>query len=797
MNSVQLKLAFRNALKHKRYYLLNLGGLTLGLLCASVLFSLIIYEIDYDTFSPTSKNVVRVASRITLETGSTEWARTSALLGPSLDDEYEEIDSYTRIRMLPETSVEFNDDAVIQGKIILADSGFFTVFQLPFLYGNKEVLSEPGSIVLTESLAIKFFGSVEKAINRSLRIADEKLDLSVKGIIPDWPGNSHIQVSAIIPWNAAKATEEWDFLNCYTYLLFPNKYDVMDFEPKLKQFVEEYINDVAESYNVKYDFILQPLQDIHLSSQMFQEISPNGNRIYILIYSFIAVFFLVLSGINYVNMAIASSMQRAREIGVRKVLGAENSQIRNQFLLEATLTTLIAAVLAIGLFFVLLPSVNQVAGIKISPAFIASPLILVEYLALVLLVGLLAGVYPAIYLSSFNPVQVLRGSTVQGSGGLTVRRILITIQLAISIVMIIATTVAYKQIEFVRRTDLGLNTDNTLLIRIPNTFSALSKTETLRTSLLGNTLIEGATSTNFIPAHSEQKDFYRVKILGSDKQKMYTELYVDSDFISTLKIKLKEGRNFDSNNKADLTSVIINETAAREFGWDAPLTNTIIGPLGTNGEIERESKVIGVVKDFYIGSFHQRMEPMIINLSDVSYLNKFLYLKVNPASKQAAIEFVKSKYADVYDSPFQYEFLEDIYDNVYRDDHRLNFFLVIGAGIILFISCLGIFNLSAFMAMKRSKEMGIRIVFGAMPLNVIGLHLRSFVPLSIIASILSWPIAYIMMNNWLQGFTHKTETQIATYILASILVFVVVMLTVCLHAVRSSKVNPISVIKVN
>jgi putative ABC transport system permease protein len=664
--------------------------------------------------------------------------------------------------------------------------------------GNPEsALNENGSVVITESVAKKYFGN-EEPMGKQIRF-ETNIELHVTGVIKDVPNQSHFKFDFIGSMSTLRKRfggnlpKTWVWNPCWTYLLLDKTIDPKTLEAKFPEFVQKYFYD-AEKNNIT--LYLQPLVDIHLKSRLDYEIEPNNNISSIYIYSAIAVFLLLIAIINYMNLATATSSGRAKEIGIKKVTGAHQKQLILQFIGESVIMSFIALIIAIILVELITPFFNDFTGKNIALATLLEFKNFIQIIALGFLVGILAGAYPALYLSSFEPVTVLKSKIKLGSGSGLPRKILVVAQFTISITLIIGTAIIHKQLVYLRTADLGFEKENILVIPINRTPVA-NIYPTFKRELLNNSNIVSVTTVDDIFGAAHNTHEFRPKGFPDDKWQFYPALVVNYDFVKTFGINIIAGRDYHEENKTDPSKgLLINEAMVRHLGWESPEKALGKKLRSLNGD----ERVIGVFKDFHATSLHEEAGPFILNMKEypgeVLWFMKYLVIKIHPGTDNNALAYIEKMWNQTSpDRPFEYFFLDQELSKLYKDEENLSQLSLIFSIIIIFIAALGLIGLSSFLAEQKTKEIGIRKVLGATNMNIIQTISKEFIWLILLACLFSWIIGYLIMADWLNSFPYQTTINWTIFVFAALFALIIALSITSLRAIMASRANPVVTLK--
>ncbi|MGV8878668.1 MAG: FtsX-like permease family protein [Sphingobacteriaceae bacterium] len=753
--------------------------------------SYVVDELSYDRFNKNADRIVRVVSHGTWDGGSFHITGTSGLAAPALKNYFPEIAETVRINAEGGGIIHYDEKKLKADDILFTDKTFFKIFTHHFIAGNAETaLSKPASIVLTKSLAIKLFGQPGNALSKVIRFEDQTLN-EVTGVIDDVPQNSHFSFSALrsMPENFASS---WDNLSLYTYLLLRKNSDLKQLENKLPAFVKAHINQMAGS--AKYRMELQPLTSIHLHSNLDYELSPNGNIKYIYIFSIVAILILLIAMINYMNLATARATTRIKEVGVRKVTGSGRAQLMGMFMTEAILITLISASVGWLLIVFLEPLFNELAGKHLSVikfGFINTCMILCGFS---LLAGILSGIYPAMFLSGFKTINALKGEMGNQLNTVLFRKSLVVFQFTVTIVMIVASVVIYRQLQYVSVKDLGFNKERVLTFHL-HTEAARQNIQAIKDKLSQDPHIEQvAVASNPIGKNDIGMGDYQVEINGrlDPVVRLANWLQTDAEFIPTMQIRLLQGRNFSKSRPGDVhQSVVVNETLVKDAGWKDPIGKRISRGRDTLG-VEQFSTVIGVVKDFNINSLQHKIQPIILQLPQSPNEGDNLYVRISQQRIGETIKYLETVYrAFDNDAPFEFHFLDQNFAQQYQKEQKQGNILLCFTILAISIACLGLFGLVTFTARQRTKEIGIRKVLGASVAGIVKLLSRDLIRLIIIAIVIATPLAWWVMYIWLQEFAYRTTINWWIFALAGLLTIGIALLTISFQSIKAAIANPV------
>ncbi len=779
-----LKIALRNIWKHKAYSFINIVGLAIGVAACLLLLLWVQDELSFDRYHEKADRIYRIASQYESEGQIKRFVYTPAPLGPALVNEFSEIEKSVRFGRNGFVASYQNKRFVEQ--IYFTDPEVFDVFTLPLVKGNpKNALKEPYSIVISEEMSRKYFGDEDpsgKIINLG-----EWHDFKVTGVFEDIPQNSHFRFNFLGLFSdyASRHLDQWGISNYWTYILVSDNFSPHGFEKKIPSFVEKYRGKESR-YVYKTSYPLQALTRIHLHSNLRGEHRPNSSIGTIYIFSAIAVFILLVACLNYISLSTARYAIRAKEVGLRKVIGATRPQLIKQFLGETFLFSFIALPLSVMLAELFLPLFNTLSGKKLAILYFDN-IFLVPGLAIIILyVGFASGIFPAFFISALKPVSALRGMLKASSKGSSLRKTLIVSQFAISILFLISTFILFSQLNYMRNKNLGLDKEHVVTIPIYDK-DALGKLETVKNEFLQNPSVLSVSVSDFFPGKATMYQNYWYEGMHESEYHMIRWFVVDHNFIETFGIELVAGRNFSKRFPSDVDhAYILNESAVKEIGWESP--------IGKELEIMNKGPVVGVVKDFHFRPLHQPIEPAALYI--YPKLFQYISVRISPTDVSRSLDFLKAKWqALVPGQTFQYSFLDEDFDKLYRAEMRLSQIFTVVTFMAIFIACLGLFGLAAFEAVQRTKEMGIRKVLGASAAGIVLLLSKEFTKWVLLANIIAWPVAYYAMNRWLQNFAYRINIGILVFIESAAVAFIVALLTVSYQAVKVSFTNPVDALR--
>jgi putative ABC transport system permease protein len=802
-------IALRNFRKFKTYSLINIFGLAIGLACCILILLHIHDELNFDRFHQKADRIFRVIQIRSGSQGEQHSAYTMGPFGPALVDEFPEVEASVQFFQGSRLTVKREATPLSRGQIVrrnfFTDASFFILFDFQLIAGDRSsALSAPGSVVLTETMAKKLFGD-EEPLGKALQIEAEdfpefgKTAFKVTGVLRDAPHNSHLDFNLLISRSTLDRFAEiqgwlnsWDETIVITYVLLNTPVVKTDLEAKLVEFNRKHRGEEAAA---RSRFYLQPLGDVHFGSAEIgsEQNTHEGQIVYVYVFAAMAIFIAAIACINYMNLATARSMKRAKEVGLRKVVGAGRGQMIGQFLMESILSAVIAFLLAIGLVEAALPFFNSLASANLSLSIVQNSSVFFGLLALVLLVGLVAGSYPAFYLSGLKPAAVLKGELKAGTQRSRLRQSLVITQFALSILMIVATLVVFRQLDYARHKKLGFNQEQLVVIDI-NHDDVQANFLTVKNEFLREAAVRSVTVSSRVPG--DWKGFRRIGVVKDGQSEAETQTMffngVDESFIDTYEIELAQGRNFSRALTSDSAAVILNETAAKTLFRDSPLDQVIRVP-----SYNFTGHVIGVVRDFHFHSLHDKIAPVVMGFMPaggrhVIHGIDYFSLRIANENVQETVDFMTRVHAR-FDpvNPIELGFLDQWWIDLYNRDERLGRIFGISASLAILIACVGLFGLAAFMAEQRTKEIGVRKVLGASIASIVMLLSKDFTRLVLLGLLAATPLAYFAMNKWLQNFAYRMDVGWWVFALAGGMALMIALATVSTQAIKAALANPV------
>jgi putative ABC transport system permease protein len=778
-----VKNAFRHITHKFGYSFLNIMGMTLGIGSALFLILYVTDELSFDRYHEHADRIYRVQSHITETDDEFTWIVAQIPFAPQVKEDYPEVESYTRLFNFQRALFSRDDIEFTEEDVYYADSTFFEVFTYHAVEGSTEgALDQPNSIVLTETMAARYFGG-DPAVGKTLKVGEDLY--TVTAVIEDVPRNSHILFDGLVSRNSLPAEMgSWGNFGVFTYLLLRNGENPAVFQEKLIDMYDRYMATIFESIGITIEYELMNLKDIHLRSESAQEPRPTGSIQYVIIFSIVAFFLILIATLNYINLATAQSAKRAREISLRKVIGSSRRLLVTQFLAESTLLTFFSLLLGVALIMILLPQLNMLSGKDFSLEVLGRPIAILSMIGIVLIVGILGGTYPAMFLARFSPVMVMKGVTQSGSSRGIFRKVLTVIQFTISGVMIASTLVVINQLNYMQNKDQGWDMEGVVSLLIPDN-EPMTNMRLLKEKLLENPRITHAALTTNRIGEGSGKVIFQMETSNGMETRGINFTVVDQDFIETLGIEMVDGRDFSLDFIGDtLTGVIVNETLAARLNWEEPLGKRV--QLGDGGQIM--GRVIGVMKDYHQTGMYNEVESLMLLFRRDAPI---MYVKIVPEDMEAALDFMQERWTEVFPGkPYTYTFLEDDFMEQFANDKNRRAVFAGFTLLVIIISCLGLFGLASYTTERRSKEVGIRKVFGASVNRILRLISWEFLKLILISFVISVPIVWYMMSNWLENYVYRTKVGPLVFLWTFLLILLPTAITVSYQSYKAATANP-------
>ena len=799
-----LKVAWRNLLRKKVFSFINIFGLAMGLAIFTLISLYVLDELSYDRYSENANRIYRVNTNIKINGSEFNDKDTPAPMADALVKTYPRVEQAVRISGGNDILVKKGDETLLEPHAFFADANLFSVFTLPMLAGDpKTALSAPNSMVISASMAKKYFNTLD-VIGKTLKVDNTSL-YNITGVIKDMPSQSHLHFNFIKSMAGLESSKSdfWLSNSFMTYVLVRKGTTQAELDGYLKEAAKKYaepqvMNVAHSSFSelekkgdyFKYSSI--PLTKIHLYSPLSSELEPSGNIQYVYISAIIGLFILLIACINFMNLSTAQSAGRAKEVGVRKVIGSGRSNLVRQFLTESLLTALVAYIFSIVLILVLLPLLNQLAGKEMTLPTGLSVWLFPALLGVALICGLLAGAYPAFVLSAFDPIEILKGKFVLRIKGYKLRNALVVFQFTTAIILITGTLVIYRQLDYIRHKDLGYDREQVLVLN--NAYSLGEHVQAFKQEILKLPGVVAGSLTENLPtstANDWNKNAYsKDATMSATQTQTLVDWGVDAGYIPALKMKIVAGRNFSEDMPTDSSAIIINETAARSLGFKNPL-NASLFDFNSRTKQANEFHIVGVVKDFNAGSMRYATEALVMRYS--KYGGQFIF-RIKSANIPQLIAQVESRYHSfdqMSSQPFIYSFLDEDFSNLYKGEERTGSVFITFAALAIFIACLGLFGLAAYSAEQRTKEIGIRKVLGSSVNGIIALLSKDFIKLVGVSIIIATPLAWWAMSKWLQNFAYRIDISWWIFFIAGVLALSIALITISFQAIKAAIANPV------
>lgn len=794
-----LKITVRNLIKNKLYSFVNISGLAIGVASFILITLYVVDELTYDSFNTNADRIYRINAHYKVGENRFNMADSPAPLAKVLADEYPEIQKVVRVQKLGLAYIKKSNDYIKEEKFFYADSSMFDIFTVQFVSGNpRTALTEPSSVVITDEMAKKYFPG-KNPVGETL-VTSKGVDFIVTGVVKPLPHNSHFEFDFIGSLNTLPQSDEtnWFGLYVHTYVLTDKGVTAKQLNEKIFSVADKHLSPIIKAaFGVGYQefinsgndfsFVFVPLKHVHLYSRVFNEFKETGDINTIYLFSAIALFILIIACINFINLATAKSTKRANEIGVRKVLGSKKAQLVKQFLSESIILCFIAVVFSVMIVELVLPFFNELTNKELSLNLFSNAIMVSALITFTFVLGIAAGLYPALLLASFKPILVLKSKASVNSNKGGLRKGLVIFQFATSIVLFISTFVIYNQMQYIKNKNLGYNSDQVLIIQ--NVDDLGSQQNAFANSLKENPNVLNSTLTRGLPGYNLTANIYRKEGENRENQTLIT-LGVDYNYLDTYKLKMKSGRFFSKDYGTDTLGIILNEAAVKKLNYTEPINARLLFNLGKSKNSPRYT-VIGIVKDFNIQSLKEEIRPAALVLLGNNHAN-YLSVKLSTNGIQNTIEYISEKWKEFGQlKPMEYSFFDDKFEEIYRGEIQAGKVFSIFAILAIVIACLGLFGLAAFTAEQRTKEIGIRKVLGATIPNIVSMLSKEFLILVALANIIAWPVAYYIMNKWLEDFVYKTEIGINVFLIAGLVVLAIAVITVSFQAVKAATANPV------
>ncbi len=793
-------IAWRYALRNKAYTLINLFGLAIGITSSLLILLFVLDEISFDRHNVHFNEIYRICIRGKIQGNEMEAALSNAAMGATLKSDFPEVEEFTRLYTFDgDPVVRYGEKAFIEEYFYYADSTFFNVFTTHVLYGDpEEMLKRPNTVVITEEIARKYFGNADP-MGQLLQVGEQEENYEVTGVVTGFPKNSHFRFNMLGSMTSIYLADvtRWLGNNNYTYIRLQKGFDPDELEKKFPELVAQHMGTELEELlgltmeeflaaGNTYGYFLEPLKDIHLKSDLQFEIDPGGSWSSVIIFSVVALFLILIASINFMNLSTASAAKRATEVGIRKAAGAGKNRLISQFLVESFLITLMALILSVVLVELCMPGFNRITGKGLLLTDLGSLRLVIGLLFIGLFVGFASGSYPAFFLSSFRPADVLKSGAMRGARGATLRRILVTFQFVVTIVLFICTILVNKQMNLLRTKDLGFNKKN--LVVIDRIYVLNEQVDAFRQELLKNPSIQQVTVSSAVPGGLIGDNAYLPEGASTNETNAINNIFADWYFKDTYELQMVEGRWFQKDNPTDSFALVISESAARALNFEDPLNKRLYTQLGD--DTDRPLPIIGVVRDFHFQSLRQEIRPLVILFNSQQFYQMTVRISGNQTG--STLEYIEKVWNSFREQePIHMTFLEEDLAALYNNEEKTATIFNIFSVLAIFIAALGLLGLASFSAAQRTKEVGIRKAMGASVPSVLLVLSREYIWLILLATMAAWPLGYFFMKDWLQNYPARVSLDPAVFIISTLLAFLIAAATVLLRVYQSASANPV------
>ncbi len=796
-----IKYSFRALKRQKAYVFINIIGLAIGMACSLIIFTFIRYELSFDQYNQKKERIYRVILSGRIGGQDALVTSTASPVGPAMLNEFPEVENFLRLNNWGETLIRNGENRFMDNIFLEADSSFFEFFSIHLLRGNKStVLNEPHTVVLSKSTAKKIFGENDP-INQLLRIGNDSASYKVTGIFEDIPETTHFETDAIGSFitNRRSSDNEWLSNSFSTYVMLYPESDPAKVEARFPAFIEKHvgpeitrfigitIQEFLEQGN-RYTYYLQKLTKIHLDPSIMQEMKPANDPKYLWIFGSIAVLIILIAAINFMNLSTAQASKRAKEVGIKKVSGSTRELLIGQFLLETTLLALLAMLITVFIVEISLPYFNDLLGIGLSVGYFRDWYTIPGLILSALLIGLLAGSYPAFYLSAFNPYMVMKGLRAGNRRGIIMRSFLVVLQFSISIILIIGTLIMFRQISFMMNKDLGFNKEHLLVLRQAHTIGP--KINSFKEEIRRIPGVVNVSASTAVPGHNNNNNGYTVKGRPQDSYLLQTN-WVDYDYLDTYGIAMASGRFFDRKNATDKEACLINENAVKSYSFADPFSVRFNIPTGDENEEIKAMPVIGVVKDFHFESLKTDIAPYLFRFKDEDNNWGYISIKLAPNAGRNTIDEIEKTWESYTNSdPMQYFFMDKDFDRLYREEEQNSKLAIIFTMLAIIIASLGLFGLTSFTIQQRTREIGVRKTFGASVGTIWTMVAKEILMLVAISTAIAWPLVYWIADNWLQHYYYRITLQATDFLAGFLIALLIALITISHRTLKTARVNP-------
>jgi putative ABC transport system permease protein len=797
-----LKYSLRALGRHKAHVVINIIGLSLGMVCSMIIALFIIHELSYDQFNEKKDRIYRVILNGKLGGQEVKVTYTASPIGPTMKNEFPEVEDFLRMNNWDETIIRYGERSFTEKHFIEADSSFFHFFSVPIIRGNiNDVLDEPHTLVMTQSAAVRIFGE-EDPIDKMLRVDTDTVLYRVTGIMGEIPETAHFEANVISSFmtNPRANDDQWLSNSFSTYILLHPGASPQSAEARMPDMIVKYVGPILQSFlgvtveeffsqGNKYNMFLQRLEDVHLDPSIEQAFKPANDPKYLLIFGSIGVLIIIIAAFNFMNLATAQAARRAKEVGIKKVCGSTRDQLIGQFLTESMVLSFVSLLLAVVITVLILPYFNSLLEIKMKADLFGNWYIIPLLLAGALFIGTMAGGYPAFYLSSFNPYMVLKGSTVRGHNSGRLRNLLVVLQFAISIILIVGTLIMFRQLQFMQNKELGFNKENVMVLTRADAIG--SHVKSFKDDLLKIPGVMYVSASTAVPGHSNNNNGYRVQGRPEESFLLQTN-WVDYDYLETYGIKLASGRFFDESFATDKNASVINDCAVNHYQFTDPFEIKFVVPVGDGPEDLETRPVIGVVNDFHFESLRTRIGPYIMHFKDERNNWGYVSIRLSPEAGQSTLADIEKVWAS-YTShdPIQYFFMDKDLERLYKEERQNSKLAVMFTILGILVASLGLFGLTSFTVQQRTKEIGVRKTFGASVYNIWYLIAREILVLITVSAVIAIPFAYWIADNWLQNYEYRIHLQPLDFLAGFLIAIVIAIMTISYRAIRTAQMNPV------
>lgn len=797
-----LKYSLRALSRQKAHVVINIIGLSLGMVCSLIIALFIIHELSYDKFNEKKDRIYRVILNGRLGGQEVKVTYTASPIGPTMKNEFPEVEDFLRMNNWDETIIRYGDRSFTERNFLEADSSFFNFFSIPLIRGNvNTVLNEPHTLVLTRSASRRIFGE-EDPINKMLRVGTDTVHYRVTGIMDEVPDNAHFNASMISSFttNPRANDDEWLSNSFSTYVLLHPGASPQSAEARIPDMIVKYVGPVLQAFlgltideflaqGNKYSMFLQPLEKVHLDPTIEQAMKPANDPKYLLIFGSIGILIILIAAFNFMNLATAQASRRAKEVGIKKVSGSNREQLMGQFLTESVILSITAMILAAIITVLVLPYFNNLLEIKMRADLFGEWYKIPILLLISVLIGIMAGSYPAFYLSSFSPYMVLKGGVVKGHNSGRFRNLLVILQFAISIILIVGTMVMFRQLQFMQNKELGFNKENVMVISRADAIGdhILSFKDELK-KIPGVMSVSASTA---VPGHNNNNNGYRVQGRPEESFLLQTN-YVDYDYLETYGMKLESGRFFDQTYSTDKEVCVINKCAVNHYQFTDPFAIRFEVPVGSKPEDIRVRPVIGVVNDFHYESLRNKIGPYIMHFKDDRNNWGYVSIRLSPeAGKTTLAEIEKAWGSFTSNDPIQYFFMDKDLERLYKEERQNSKLAIMFTILGILVASLGLFGLTSFTVQQRTKEIGVRKTFGASVYNIWYLIAREILILITVSAVLAIPFAWWIADNWLQNYEYRIHLQALDFLAGFLIAIIIALATISYRAIRTAQMNPV------